>query len=181
MSAVRRSAAVMPNCFISASMFSGLRVRGRTRLSATRRLSLSALPRPRRITARGGHLLLECRNFRLDDLPQPHQPEFRHKRPRHVTAPGPFLKRYHDPNDHLLRKAIFGSRKEIENALHNNPTDDLAIADVKHRKLVVAERRAFVVDERMPEMGGSFEIAAQPQMDILAWAVVHEKAQDLFK
>ena len=29
--------------------------------------------------------------------------------------------------------------KEIENALHNSPTDDLAIADLTNRKLIIAD------------------------------------------
>jgi hypothetical protein len=29
--------------------------------------------------------------------------------------------------------------KEIQNALHNSPTDDLAIADLKYRKRIIAD------------------------------------------
>jgi len=29
--------------------------------------------------------------------------------------------------------------KEIANALHHNPADDLAIADLKYRKLIIAD------------------------------------------
>ena len=38
-----------------------------------------------------------------------------------------------------LERRYLTLEKEIENALHNSPTDDLAIADLKYRKLIIAD------------------------------------------
>ena len=38
-----------------------------------------------------------------------------------------------------LERRYLTLEKEIENALHDSPTDDLAIADLKYRKLIIAD------------------------------------------
>jgi hypothetical protein len=38
-----------------------------------------------------------------------------------------------------LERRYIVLEKEIVNALHQSPTDDLAIADLKHRKLIIAD------------------------------------------
>jgi hypothetical protein len=38
-----------------------------------------------------------------------------------------------------LERRYLTLEKEIENALHSSPTDDLAIADLKYRKLIIAD------------------------------------------
>ena len=40
--------------------------------------------------------------------------------------------------DHLERRYA-ALEKEIEEALHHGPTDDLAVADLKSRKLIIAD------------------------------------------
>ena len=44
-----------------------------------------------------------------------------------------------------LERRYLTLEKEIENALHNSPTDDLAIADLKYRKLIIAMRFNIIV------------------------------------
>jgi hypothetical protein len=39
---------------------------------------------------------------------------------------------------HVERRYL-ALEKEIANALHHSPTDDLAIADLKYRKLIIAD------------------------------------------
>jgi len=38
-----------------------------------------------------------------------------------------------------LERRYQALEKEIEDALHQSPTDDLAITDLKHRKLIIAD------------------------------------------
>ncbi len=38
-----------------------------------------------------------------------------------------------------LERRYMALQKEIEDALHQSPTDDLVIADLKYRKLVIAD------------------------------------------
>ena len=38
-----------------------------------------------------------------------------------------------------LERRYNALEKEIANALHQSPTDDLAIADLKYRKLIIAD------------------------------------------
>ena len=38
-----------------------------------------------------------------------------------------------------LEKRYLALEKEIADALHHSPTDNLAIADLKHRKLIIAD------------------------------------------
>ena len=38
-----------------------------------------------------------------------------------------------------LERRYVALQKEIEDALHQSPTDDLAIADLKYRKLIIAD------------------------------------------
>jgi hypothetical protein len=38
-----------------------------------------------------------------------------------------------------LEQRYTALEKEIANALHHSPTDDLAIADLKYRKLIIAD------------------------------------------
>jgi len=38
-----------------------------------------------------------------------------------------------------LERRYLALEKEIVNALHHSPTDDLAIADLKYRKLIIAD------------------------------------------
>ena len=38
-----------------------------------------------------------------------------------------------------LERRYLDLEKEIANALHNSPTDDLTIADLKYRKLIIAD------------------------------------------
>ena len=56
-----------------------------------------------------------------------------------------------------LERPYFALEEEITNALHQCPTDDLAIADLKCRKLVIADeilqnRRAV---ERFAKLAGN--------------------------
>jgi len=38
-----------------------------------------------------------------------------------------------------LERRYMALEKEIEDALHHSPTDDLVIADLKYRKLIIAD------------------------------------------
>jgi hypothetical protein len=38
-----------------------------------------------------------------------------------------------------LERRYLDLEKEIENALHHRPTDNLAIADLKYRRLIIAD------------------------------------------
>lgn len=38
-----------------------------------------------------------------------------------------------------LERRYTALEKELEDALHHSPTDDLAIADLKYRKLIIAD------------------------------------------
>jgi len=53
-----------------------------------------------------------------------------------------------------LERRYAALEKEIEEALHHSPTDDLAVADLKSRKLIIARR-----DSTQSSLGRTFQQA----------------------